>query len=678
MAISPQVAISDSFLTALARLPKQTQKKVREFTSKFRANPTSSSINYESLHGMRDSKVRTVRIDLSYRAVVVHPPAGNLYMLVWVDNHDEAMAWAKEKVFDIHATTGAIQVVDMQFVAQAAAVVEPPPAVPRPTGLFAALSDVDLARVGLPAVLLPALRAVATEPELERLQPYLPPEAFEALFLVACGYEVDRAVRESSRPPIADPKAVDTADFTAALERPASRRNFRLVESEDELLEMLDASLDRWRIFLHPNQEAIVRTNFRGPARVLGGAGTGKTVVAMHRVRHLARLYPEGKILFTAFNRNLATNIGQLLDGLCGPERARIEVLNIHSWAVGYAGRRWGTINVVNPKQARDCWDEALAGGKAALGWIRTDYEEEWRDVIQFYGVATRDDYLKVSRAGCKKTLRRPERAQIWEGLAAFRAQLDKRHLVDWPDVVRRVRLDLESKGETPFRAVVVDEAQDIDAEQWRLLRILAPDDDNSLFITGDAHQRIYGKPITLSQFGIHIRGRSHRLKINYRTTEQVLRWATSLVAGAEIDDLDGGTDNTVGYRSLYTGPEPEVHTFDSDRQETAFLVERVRQLMTQVPAEEIAIVAKFKARVRTYADALHDAGIPHTVLDGDNNGPGVRVATMHRVKGLEFTHVVMHTPDVADASGDPRDLSLVYVAATRCRKTLTVLSPSS
>ena len=676
MAIAPQVALSDSFLTALAKLPKATQKKVREFTSKFRANPTSSAINYESLHAMRDPKVRTVRIDLSYRAVIVHPPSGNLYMLVWVDNHDEAMAWAQNKVFDINATTGSIQVVDMAFVERAteAAVA----ASSAPEGLFARMSEDDLARTGLPAVLAPAIRAVASEGDLDELQPYLPQEAFEALFLIACGYEVDRAIRESSRPPAEDAARVDTEDFAAALQRPASQRQFKLVGSEDELLEMLDASLDTWRVFLHPNQQAIVRTNFRGPARVLGGAGTGKTVVAMHRARYLAReRFPGEPILFTTYNRNLASNIAGLLDGLCGPERAQIEVGNIHGWAAAYANKQWGKFEIVNPEQARQCWSAAVGAGKAALDWTQGDYEAEWRDVVQFHGVTGREGYLKVSRAGCSKPLTRAERARIWDGLSGFRAELDRRGLLDWPDLIRKVRQHLEQRGASPYRAVIVDEAQDIDAEQWRLIRVLAPRADNSLFLTGDAHQRIYGKPIALGRFGIDIRGRSRRLKINYRTTEQVLRWAVALLTGIEIDDLDGGTDNAVGYRSLYTGPEPDVRHARSEGEEASFLVERVRALLADTPAEEIAVVNKHRKRVYAAAEVLSDAGIDNTVLDGDSPGAGVRVATMHRVKGLDFSHVIMHLPSSATQSRDPRDKSLLYVAATRCRKTLTVIVTS-
>ncbi|MCX5742958.1 MAG: hypothetical protein NT062_10730 [Proteobacteria bacterium] len=274
MTIVPQLALSESFLTALAQLPKPIQKKVREFTAKFRTNPTSSAINYESIHDVRDQKVRTVRIDLAYRAVVVHPPSGALYMLVWVDHHDEAMAWARDKVFDINGTTGAIQVVDMQFVERATETAAAPVPAPKakPTGPFVALSDDDLARTGLPDVLVPAIRAVQSDEGLEKLQPYLPQEAFEALYLFAAGIDLDAAIRESSRPPIVvTTKPVDTTDFATALQKPASRRQFRLIESEDELEEMLNSSLDKWRVFLHPTQDAIVRANFRGPARVLGG-----------------------------------------------------------------------------------------------------------------------------------------------------------------------------------------------------------------------------------------------------------------------------------------------------------------------------------------------------------------------------------------------------------------------
>lgn len=374
------------------------------------------------------------------------------------------------------------------------------------------------------------------------------------------------------------------------------------------------------------------------------------------------------------YEEGCCDRLASWIRAFCGAEREGIEVTNIHTWAVNYVNKAVCNVIIPNAPQQKQYWEAVVGDGNNALDWTRSDYETEWKDIVQFYGIDSRDQYLKVSRAGSKKKLKRAGRAQIWEGLAAYRAELDKRGLMDWPDVVRKARQHLEASGETPYRSIVIDEAQDIDAEQWRLLKVLAPDKDNNLFITGDGHQRIYGKPIVLAHFGINIRGRARRLKINYRTTEQVLRWATGLLKGADIDDLDGGTDNTVGYRSLYSGPEPEIHSFDSDREQAKFLVERIRKLIKDSPPEEIAVVTKYKKTVGAFSDFLADAGIENIVLDGDSSGPGVRLATMHRVKGLDFSHVIMHLPEAKGDTKDPRDQSLLYVAATRCRKTLTVL----
>jgi superfamily I DNA/RNA helicase len=175
-----------------------------------------------------------------------------------------------------------------------------------------------------------------------------------------------------------------------------------------------------------------------------------------------------------------------------------------------------------------------------------------------------------------------------------------------------------------------------------------------------------------LSHFGIDVRGRSHRLKLNYRTTEQVLRWAVRLVTRQAVDDLDGSSDSTIGYRSLYGGPAPEEHRVTSAADETAFLVARVRQLEAETAAEEIAVVARTRGRVNGYARALADAGLTCTVLDGDGaTTAGVQVATMHRVKGLEFTHVIMHMPAstvgaAAAGARDPREAALLSTSPRR------------
>jgi hypothetical protein len=267
----PTVAIGADFLDAFARVPRAQQRKVREFTEKFKANPKSAAINYEKIHGVQDDKVRTVRIDQRYRAVVLHPPAGDVYILVWVDNHDEAMDWAKKRTFEVNPQTGALQIVNATEARLSV------PAIPGPTGLFAPFGDDVLTSFGLPAVLVPAVRAVRTEDELAALGRHLPAEAAEALTWLASGIPVEEV--RAAVPASATGK-VDPVDLARALEHPDTRRRFVEVQSDSDLRAMLDAPLAKWRVFLHPSQEKLVRKTFNGPARVLGGAGTGKTVVA--------------------------------------------------------------------------------------------------------------------------------------------------------------------------------------------------------------------------------------------------------------------------------------------------------------------------------------------------------------------------------------------------------------
>jgi hypothetical protein len=352
----PKIAIALEFMESYARIPRSQQKKVREFVGKFLTNPTSHAINYEPIHNTRDDRVRTVRIDLAYRAIVLHPTRGDVYMLLWVDNHDEAMAWAQHKLFGVNPMTGALQVVDTeQVTAVTEAVQEETEAeAERPLAdynIFETFSDEDLRRVGVPRILLPAVRALSKADRLEKLEPYLPAEAYEALYWIAnLGYSVDQALSEVSaghKPAT----TVDTEDLETALEHPDSQRRFKIVETREELADMLDAPLEKWRVFLHPSQRDLVERHFNGPARVLGGAGTGKTVVAMHLARHLARHVfnrPDDRLLFITFTRTLAHNLSRNFDTLCGSERERIEVVHLHKWAMDYLRRQGIKVSRLN------------------------------------------------------------------------------------------------------------------------------------------------------------------------------------------------------------------------------------------------------------------------------------------------------------------------------------------
>jgi AAA domain/UvrD-like helicase C-terminal domain len=684
------VALGSDFLDAYARIPRAQQRKVRDFTEKFKANPKSPGINYEKIHDVRDDKVRTVRIDQKYRAVVLHPGQGDVYILAWVDNHDEAMAWARNRVFEINPVTGALQIIN---VSQAEQVVPPQSEKRKTSGLLSKFDDALLLSFGLPAILLPAVRAVRTPDELLAVNKHLPAECAEALTWLAEGIPP-----EEIRAAVAQPKKekVDTGDLAAALAHPDTRRRFVTILSDKDLTAILDAPLEKWRVFLHPSQEKLVAKKFNGPAKVTGGAGTGKTVVAMHRAKHLAsKVFPEKteRILFTTFTANLAQNVEQMLSTLCPECMDRLEVLHLHAWAVRFLRSLGLTVEIASHDTIEACWEEAVVEATDP-SWDTGFFRLEWEQVVQANGIQTQDEYLRVLRTGRGRTVSRPQRARIWKVFEHYRHALAKRNQQEWLEVIQTARRHLEEKkAKLPYRAVVVDESQDFHNEEWKLIRALVPAGANDLFLVGDAHQRIYGRKVVLSRCGITIQGRSSSLRINYRTTEQIRAWAVAMVEGMAVDDLDGEADEEKGYMSLLSGPKPECHRFASAEEEQEFLGNTLKELIKHRPAEEICLVARTTKIIKDdYQALLKSLGIEHLVLDKskEGTGGGVRLATMHRVKGLEFPVMILAGMNskvmplrIAAVESDPtarkehedRERSLLFVAATRARDQLIVTS---
>ncbi len=247
-----KVAISADFLVAYSGIPRRAQKKLREFTRKFLADPTQSSINYERIAGMKDPKVRTVRIGLDYRAIVLHPPKGDVYICVWVDHHDEAMAWAKNKRFEVNPSVGSFQVFEVEESAA-------PPADPAeatgdgPLGeerLLAGRTVAELRTVGVPEALLPSVCALTEENELDALRAFLPTGVADTLYMLASGYAVEDVLSERRAA-----EAVDVEDLQHALEHPDSRRRFRFVEEDRELDRLLDAPLEVTRTYADGSAE---------------------------------------------------------------------------------------------------------------------------------------------------------------------------------------------------------------------------------------------------------------------------------------------------------------------------------------------------------------------------------------------------------------------------------------
>ena len=702
-----QLALSKDFMKAFAALPKAQQNKVRVFTDKFKQDPTQSGINFERIEGAADDKVRSVRIDQAYRAIMVHPPKGDVYLLAWVDHHDDAYAWARNRRFEVHPRSGVLQIFSVEEAEAAAGPKNDGAAQDQEQShqryLFGEHDDEDLLLAGVPSPLLPAVRAVITEDDLGRLLEHLPEEAAEILIHLASGEDILQAIETVGRE--TTPAPIDTEDFETALERPSSKRQFVVPENEQELAAMLEAPLLQWRVFLHPSQRALVTMDAKGPVRVLGGAGTGKTVVLLHRARHLARHVfrgAEDRILVTTYTRNLAADLSRQLDLLCGEERPRIEVANLDSWATGLLRRNGADVSIVTNRKARELLQQAM--DEEASDDLRLPigfYQDEWTHVLQAQDLADRDHYLTAARTGRGTPLDRRKRVKVWKVLARYRQLLEEEKLFDYDDVSREARLlvtgDGTARGVDPgLRAVLADEVQDFGPPKLRLLRALAPEAPNTLFLVGDAHQRIYGRPYPLSRCGIEIRGRSKRLRLNYRTTAQIRARAVSILEGSEVDDLDGGVDSLDGHQSLRQGPPPQVLHFAKATQEAEAILKVLSEWIEKdgVSPRSICLCARTRKELDgRYEVLLKDAGIETVRLESgsavEEQRQGVRTATLHRLKGLEFERLIVagidHDSmplrlnhkglDEAElAAHDLQERCLLYVATSRARDMLVVM----
>src|SRR5690625_3239979 len=581
-ALQPKVAIVDSFLQAFASIPRAQQRAVMNFVSKFRENPRSPGINYETIRNARDKNFRSVRMGRDYRGIVLSPEKGDVYVLLWVGKHDDAYQWAMRNRCQIHPATGSLQLFEVDHESEegvetatdtaapghAQSEVAPPqeradtdgtkgtpeeisaegesvettagPSVP----LFELQAE-TLLSLGVPQERIDLVQGICTEEELESIEAKLPIEAFEALYLLAAGSPLDEILEEYG-PKVREP--VDTEDFGRALERPVTQRRFYVPEDEQELSRMLNAPLERWRVFLHPGQRRLVERDWNGPVRVLGGAGTGKTVVAMHRARWLASnlQWQDGeRLLFTTFTSNLALDIEENLRKICTPEQMkRIEVIHLDAWVSQFVRRNNYGSRIVYPGDGNSpfdqCWQLATALIPAEPGLPDSFYLEEFKRVILPQQILSRQEYFRADRRGRGVALNRRQRAQIWPVFEEMREQLTRQGCVTAEDAVHYA-LDLLEKGEDSrqYKAVIVDETQDFSDQSLRLLRALVPERVNDMFLVGDAHQRIYQRTTSLKQCGINIIGRGRKLKINYRTTELIRRFATAMLEGGEFDDLE-------------------------------------------------------------------------------------------------------------------------------------------
>ena len=666
-----KIIVSNEVIKRMTALPAGVQTKGLEFMLKFQTDPRSPGINYETIQGAKDKNLRSVRIDQDYRGIVFRAPRDNVFVWLHIDAHDDAYAWATKRKMSVNPVNGALTLTNLHFVEETLqSKASPLPSQPEPA--FSALSDRDLMALGVPEEMVPAVRTIRSEGDLDAMREELPVEAYEGLFLVLAGDPVASIL--ASRETRVD-REIDTQDFASAAERDESRSRFYVVEGENDLQEILSAPLEQWRVFLHPTQRRLATSYLNGPSRILGGAGTGKTVLAMHRAKHLANTLgdTDQKLLFTTFTTNLALDIEDGLKSICTPEQMRhIDVINLDALVFRLLKVRRYEHEIAFDFEAKcaPVWESAMVDFDPTLGVSREFVREEFEQVVLAQGLATRDAYREAPRRGRGVLLSRKKRDALWEIFENYRLQLSAKGLKEPDDAYRDASAILAAEGNPPYAHAVVDETQDFGPQALRLIRALVPPGPNDLMFVGDGHQRIYAKnKASMSSCGIDIRGRGKKLYLNYRTTEEIRREAVALLEGIEVDDLDGGSDEISRYKSLLHGPRPDRTKGASMEAIRDGIRDFIEQCLKDNRDTQVGVMAPTLKLRDQLARQIREAGYKVATLDHrerlSRKDARIFAMTLHRAKGLEFDAVAI----VVNRDLDENLRKLVYVGMTRAKR---------
>ena len=685
-----QFRISDTFTDSLAKLTGDEQKAVKTAAFDLQLNPARPGLKLHQVDRAKDKDFWSARVSRDIR-LIVHRTSSS-FLLCYVDHHDAAYQWAERRRLEQHPTTGAAQLVeiretvreipvpryvevDVPSSSEGVAVGAPPAS---QTAIFADMSDNDLLSYGVPVEWLDDVRG-ATEDTLLDLAHHLPAEAAEALLQLATGGAPDR------------PSLAVAGDDPFA--HPDAQRRFRVMTDVEALERALDYPWEKWTVFLHPAQRQLVEREYRGPARVAGSAGTGKTIVALHRAVHLARAHPESRVLLATFSDALAGGLRVRLRRLIGNEPKIAERLEVHSMS-GIARRlyaaRLGRLVLATEEDVRELLRQAAAtveGHRFSAHFLWT----EWSAVVDAWQLASWKDYRDVPRLGRKTRLAEKQRELLWSIFSQVRSALAEQGKLTEPGMFGRLAASIAEATRPPFDFCVIDEAQDIGVAELRFLAVLGGGRPNALFFAGDLGQRIFQAPFSWRALGVDVRGRSHTLRINYRTSHQIRRQADRLLP-AELADVDGNAERRGATVSVFNGPAPEVRTFDSPEDETDAIADWLRARRDEGFAPQaIGVFVRSSQQIERALSAVQAAGMRSVQLDHGSGGVSgsVAVGTMHLAKGLEFRAVAVAACDDEviplqariERVGDDADLEevygterhLLYVACTRARDRLLV-----
>ncbi len=673
--------IADTFTDSLARLTTEEQKVVKTTAFDLQMNPANPGMQFHKLDKARDRNFWSVRVSSDIR-LIVHKTQGSL-LLCYVNHHDKAYDWAERRKLETHPTTGAAQLVEIRETVKEVVVpvyVQAELAIQAKPALFAEKPDAELLSYGVPAEWLADVR-MANEDTLLLLADRLPAEAAEALLELATG----------GQPRLAVPAAADASPF----DHPDAMRRFRVMTNVEELERALEFPWEKWTVFLHPEQQQLVERDYAGPARVSGSAGTGKTIVALHRAVHLARANPDARVLLTTFSDTLANALHTKLKRLVGSEPRLAERIDVH--ALDALGLRLhkahvGPVTLASREVVRELLADAsraVGGHKFSAAFLLT----EWEQVVDAWQLDSWESYRDVARLGRKTRLPELQRALLWSIFEQLRRQLKERHLVTQAGLFTALTSALRGATRPAFDFAVVDEAQDISVAGMRFLAALGDGRPNTLFFAGDIGQRIFQQPFSWKSLGVDIRGRSRNLRINYRTSHQIRIRADRLL-GQQLTDVDGNTEERNDTVSVFNGAPPTVRVFKSADEESAAVGAWLAEQASEgALAHECAVFVRSDGQMDRATKAAAVSGLPFKVLDEhvETASGRLSICTMHLAKGLEFRVVaVMACDDEViplqsriEAVGEDADLKevydterhLLYVACTRARDHLLVTS---
>lgn len=667
---------ASTFSDALAKLTHDEQKQVKITTVDLMMGLKGAGHSLERINRAADTNMWSARASRDLRIILKRE--GQDLVLAYVGHHDDAYAWAERRKIERHERTGAMQIVEVietkvegRSFDWTAGVPTHQTASADQVQPFWSLSDDDMLDVGVPRDWLQPVREMVEE-ELDRLFDHLPAEAAEALYDYATGGKLENH------------KLVPTQANAAPFAHPDSQRRFRVFDNIDELQAALDAPFEKWAVFLHPAQRALVEKSVSGPTRVTGSAGTGKTIVALHRAVHLAQLDRSARVLLTTFSQPLAESLERKLAILIEATpylRDRIAVRTLDDAAIAIYTDHIGAPKIATDDFIGELVDQAIAMGHG-IGLTRDFLLEEWTELVDAWGVESEESYAGIPRTGRRTRLGPKQREAAWEVFAHVRSALNARNVVTQADIYERL-CDLVRDGAAlGLSYVVVDEAQDLTVAQVRFLGEVAKLRADSVFLAGDIGQRIFCLPFSWAKLGLDIRGRSHSLKVNYRTSHQIRSMADRLLPPS-ITDMDGVEEGRRGTVSVFDGPEPEV-VFAADESEEGELVATWIKdcIASGIAPSEIGVLVRSEDQVSRAQSAFAVAG-------GGQDAPKVRIATMHDAKGLEFRAVavmacdedVIPNTERIGALGDIAELEamyeterhLLYVACTRARDRLLV-----